>query len=250
MFKRIADSIEMSFDIPDSEKDVAEEAKAHFEAVINAVKLGVDHLDHIYNPFVEHTDISVESVVENRGMLQGRYSTKVKENFNTVKKHALMAIRKLNTFSNGDSAIRELISTFEESVGDVELYVSKFLDILKNDYESPEFREKVVETIDKIKSNAERLDDLVYDRIIDHIDTNILTKSWMHDIDVDVDIDINLDEEHIPLIVELFNEREKELNGDFPAAEKTEQSLNMSDAQRMLFPNFMERGNNIGNFGE
>jgi len=246
MFKKIAETIEMSFDIPEAEKDIAKVSKQHFEATISSLKFAVDHLDHIYNPFKEHSNISVESVVENRGILQGRYSTKIKDNFEKVKKYALVAIRKLNKFTDGDSDIVEIVNTFEEAIGGIEDDVSKFLDILKNEYESEDFRKLVIDIVDNIKSKSDRLEDLVYNRIIDHINVNILTKSWMHDIDVDD----NDDDDNIPYIVQLVKEREEKLGNDFPAADKKEQSLNLSDAQRMYYPDHMSNDTNTGNFGE
>ena len=82
LFKKIANNIEMSFDIPDSEKEIALEAKSFLEAVSNNMKQAVEHLDNIYTPFKEHDNITTESLVANRGILQGRFSTKIKNNFN------------------------------------------------------------------------------------------------------------------------------------------------------------------------
>lgn len=247
MFRKIADSVEMSFEIPDSEKKIAAEAKMRFEATANSLKFAVEHLDHIYDPFQKHTEISTESVIENRGIIQGRYSTKIKENFNEVKSYALLAIRKLNHFSVGDSTIRELINSFIEGVDVLEEGVSNLLSIFNNDYKEEEFRNKVIKTIDKIRSNAKELEDLIYDRIIDHIDVEILTRNWMNE----TDENYNLDKENVPLLVQLFEEREKQLNPEsFPSSEKSKQSLNPSDAQRMWYPDRMPHDTNIGNPGE
>ena len=133
LFKKIANNIEMSFDIPDSEKEIALEAKSFLEAVSNNMKQAVEHLDNIYTPFKEHDNITTESLVANRGILQGRFSTKIKNNFNKSNLYALLAIRKLNYFSNGDSDIREIINSFKDAVKEVGIAVSNLLSIIKND---------------------------------------------------------------------------------------------------------------------
>lgn len=238
----------MSFEIPDDEKETAYQAKMYFEAVANNLQLSVEHLDHIYEPFNAETEISTESVVNNRGVLQGRYSTKVKENFNKVKAYGLKGIRKLNIFSTGDSVVREIINTFVDGIGDVEEYVEEFLNILKNDYKTPEFREKVIASIDNIKKQADELDEFINDTIIEHIDRDFLTKNWMNETGKELSIDIN--EVQLPLLVRLREERERELNPEsFPAAETKGQSLNMSDANRMMYPNQMPGDLDLGNFG-
>ncbi|KKN74497.1 hypothetical protein LCGC14_0390140 [marine sediment metagenome] len=249
MFRRIANDIQMSCDIPDNEKEDVLQAKMQFEAAAKALNVAVEHLDHIYDPFVAQTDISTESVVNNRGVLQGRYSTRVKDNFNEVKTHALMGIRKLNKFTTGDNVVRELINTFVDSIGDVEGFVEAFLNTLKNDIQSSDFRDKVISTIDQIKKQAAELDEFIYDTIIEHIDRDFLTKTWMNETGDELSIDINKTE--LPLVTRLREEREKALNPDaFPAPEAPGQSLNMSDAQRMLYPNRMPGDTNMGNFGE
>ncbi len=249
MFRRIAESIEMSFDIPDAEKETAAQAKMHFEAAANALKLATEHLDHIYDPFSDHANISTESVIENRGVLQGRYSTRIKNNFNKVKAHGLIAIRKMNEFSTGDNVIKELINTFVDSMGDVEFHVASLLNTLKNDYKSSDFRDMVIKSIEDVRKQAAELDEFIYDIMIEHIDKDFLTKTWMNETSDQLQLD--MDEEKIPLVVQLHKEREKQLNpGAFPMSEKQEQTLNMGDAQRMLHPNFMQRDTSMGNFGE
>ena len=58
------------------------------------------------------------------------------------------------------------------------------------------------------------------------------------------------DMENIPSVTRLLQEREKILNNEMPSAETEKQSLNPSDAQRMMYPNHMTRDTNMGNFGE
>jgi hypothetical protein len=243
--KKIANSIEMSFEIPDAEKEIANDAKIRFEAVLKRTRDSTEHLDIIYEPFKRHEAVSTKSLVSKRGLLN-RYKQKVKNNFNDLKTVALLAIRKLDNFATGDTAIQEIINSFVDSVEDVEKLVTKFLDVM-GDYESDKFREDVMSTIDAVRTQTGKLEVLVKDRIIEHIDTNILSNNWMSSKRDELKLEI---EDKAPFITELFEERQKALDpGSFPSSSKQTQSLNLSDAQRAYYPDHM-RTMNIGEFGE
>lgn len=243
--KKIADSIEMSFDIPDAEKEIANDAKIRFEAVLKRLRDSTEHLDIIYEPFRRHEEVSTKSLVNKRGLLN-RYKQKVKDNFNDLKTIALLAMRKLDNFAAGDTSIQEIINSFVDSVEDVEKLVTKFLDVM-GDYESETFREDVMSTIDAVRGQTGKLESLVKDRIIEHIDTNILSNNWMSSKTDELQLEID---EKQPLITELFEERQKALDpGSFPTTNKQTQSLNASDAQKAYYPDHI-RTMNIGEFEE
>jgi len=126
ILKRIADSVDMSFDIPDSEKEIAQDALIRFEAALKKIRDSSEHLDIIYEPLKRHEQVSTKSLVKKRGLLN-RYKQKVKQNYNEVKAIALLAIRKLNYFSSGDTSIQEIITSFIDSIEDLEKYVTSFL---------------------------------------------------------------------------------------------------------------------------
>ena len=242
--KKIADSVDMSFDIPDSEKEIANDALIRFEAVLKKVRDASEHLDIIYEPFKRHENISTKSLVNKRGLLN-RYKQKVKFNYNEVKAISLLAIRKLNYFATGDTSIQEIINSFVDAIEDLEKRITKFLDIM-GDYESPTFREDILSAIDGTKAQSAQLETLLRDRIIDHIDTNILAKSWMNDTREELKLEM---EDKIPLVSELFEERQKALDPDsFPESKKLPQALNVSDAQRAYYPDHVRHTTNIEQF--
>ncbi len=238
VLKKIADSIEMSFSVPEADKEVANEALMRFEAVSNGLKFAIDHLDIMYEPFHNNSDVSTESVVKNRGILN-RYKQKVKENFNKIKAQSLLAIKKLNYFSVGDDSIQELINSFTEGVDNVEDEVVKFFGVL-DDYRSSDFISNILSTINSIKAQGEQLDNLIKDRIIEYVDKNILAKSWMNTLD---DMDTTI-EDRVPLVTELFKERQEALHPEmFPASSKNQQAFNPSDAQRVYYPDYTRKVN-------
>jgi cysteinyl-tRNA synthetase len=238
MLHKIAESIEMSFDIPDAEKQIAEDASMRLEAFVNALKFAVKHLDVIYDPFSKHTDIPVKSVVKHRGLLN-RLRGRVHENFEKAQRQALLGVQKLNHFSTGDTEIQELVNGFVEASDSLAESVSKFLAALQHDFRTQNFRDTIISLVDQIRKEAQELENLVYDRIIDHIDTNILAKNWMKDTSDALKVDMK---EHVPLIQQLFEERQKEINPDaFPANNEPTQSLNPGDATKVQYPDAMRK---------
>lgn len=243
--KRLAESVEMSFDIPDAEKDIATEALIRFEAANKSLTEAVEHLDIIYNPFKKHENISIKAVVKRRGVLN-RFKQASMNKFNKFKRRAFVAIRRLDKFSNGDKDIQELISSFESAVNELEDGLTDFYEALGN-YEAPEFRDEVLSAIESVKASHESLKDLIVDRIIEHIDTEILAKSWMSERRDEFKI---TDEERKALITQLFDERQQMLDpSGFPGSSKMQQAFNPSDAPKAYYPDHMQTMN-IGEFGE
>lgn len=234
MIKKLAYAIEMAFNIPDSEKEIANIASERFSAVIDAIDQAKDHLDLMYDPFKEHENISTESLTKRRGVLN-RYKQQVKKNFNRIMGLALYALEKFNYFAT-DTEISELISAFKDSVEDVEKQVNIFLDIL-NDYESPDFRQNVLKEIEGCQKQCIQLADIIQDRIIDHIDANILTKNWVTNTGDDMNIKI---QNRVPVVTELYNERQKALEGagnKIPDIAKRPQPMTPALTQRVMSPN-------------
>src|SRR5690606_922175 len=117
-----------------------------------------------------------ESVLEYRASLR-RYSEKIKENFSEIRELAAQAINELNFFST-DSHIKELINAFIDSFGDVENSVNFVISSIEN-WKSDQYRDLVIKSIEIVKKQVAQTDKLIEDRIIEHINTNILANNWM-----------------------------------------------------------------------
>lgn len=170
-----------------------------------------------------------------------------KEKFEHFKYLCVLAMQKLHVFSHGDTEIQEILGTLESSINDIEERLEEFYDVL-SDYESPHFRDAVLATIDGVREKSGDMEDLVYDRIIEHINTNLIGKNWISDAKDQLDIEM---EEKTPLLIELFRQRQQMLDGGPvpPNMEKETQSLNPSDAQRVYYPDAV-RTVNFTEFGE
>jgi hypothetical protein len=245
MFIKLANAIEMSFQVPESEKNIANDASERFSAVSNALNLAKDHLDLMYEPFKKAEIISSDALTKKRGVLN-RYKSKVKENYNKVKLLSLQAIQLLNYFST-DSHTMEMINAFKDSIQDVEKQVTIFMDILDN-YKSPDFKNNVISAIEGVKKQSSQAEKLIKDRIIDHIDANILAKNWVTNTGNELSLKI---QDRIPLITELFNERQKALEEtkvSVPDIQKRPQTMNPGNTQRMFYPTDLRNVDDTGDY--
>lgn len=205
MIKKIATTIEMSFDIPESEKKEAQAASEEFKKVISALDAAKKHLNMMYEPFKDAEEIPPDALYEFRGAVY-RYKEQIKENFNKVKATAFLAIMKFNYFAT-DTHITELINSFRDSVGDVEKQVNVLLDIL-DDLKSKDFKNNMIKGIESIRKAAFEVEKLIKERILDYIDSNILAKDWMSNTSDELHTEIRI---RVPYITQLFEERQKAL---------------------------------------
>lgn len=202
---KIANTIEMSFDVPDSEQQQAQDTVDAFKKVLSTIDAAKKHLDLMYEPFKEAQDVPEEALLEYRGAIY-RYKEQIKKNFNDVKGCAFLAMSKLKMFAT-DTHVTELLNTFKNTISDLEENVSALLDTL-TDLKNQEFKDKLVKAIDSIDSASIEIEKLINDRIFDYIDTNILAKDWVSSARKQLKQEV---EEHIPYITQLFEERQRAL---------------------------------------
>jgi hypothetical protein len=196
---------QLSFNVPDNEKDIAKKAVQSFLQVKEKIEAFNVHLDIIYNPFSAHQIVSTKSIVENRGALI-RYKNKVRENFNNIAKVALYCVANMNQFSNDTRSV-ELMKSFVDSIGDIEDQVKNFNIIFKN-LKAKEFKDNVIKVVQSIKKQGAQATKLIDERILSHINTNILATNWKENLSQELKFQI---EEKEPYIKRLYNDREKQV---------------------------------------
>lgn len=204
-FSKFAESINMSLDVPSSEKKIAQKIVRKFQFLVKKIDSFDKHLDILYNPFKSHENISEESITEHRASLR-RYRDKIKENFSEIKIFIVTCITDLNYFSS-DTHISELIKSFNDSIGDIEDALEILLTDLDN-WQDKEYRNNIMKCIENIKKQTSQLENLINDRIINDINTNILAKNWTDNLDDKLKSSIK-DKE--PYIKQLHDERERKL---------------------------------------
>jgi len=202
---KIAQRIEMSIDIPDSKKNIALSLVKKLESIAGKLNSFDSHLDILYNPFSNHDTVSVESVQEIRGTLS-RYKEAIKENLFEIKKFAILVVAALETFSS-DISVVELLNSFTDFIGELENKSDLLFKDMDN-WSSETYRQDILKDIDDIKNQKIQIENLIFDRIIKYINSNILAKSWVSSLNDELEFSINKKE---PYIKRLFKERENAL---------------------------------------
>jgi hypothetical protein len=206
MFESKAYAIQMSFDVPRSEKRVAEKAEECFQHFNRKLKKALNHLSLIYDPFKNLQDIDNKQLVDKRHIFR-RYKNQVKKNFEDVVKDAYKVVTLMSEFSS-DTKTQELMNSFTDSIEDLQKQVRNFLSIFSN-LNNKSFHSELVASIDSVRKKANQVRQLVNDRILEHIDSNILAKDWMASISDKYQYKVD---EKLPLVMELFKERQKALD--------------------------------------
>lgn len=198
--------VQMTYDVSDAEKQQAEKALIAFNGAIKALKIASDHLNIMLTPFKDHQDISPEQIFKFRVPIR-KFRDQAIENFNSFKIVSFKCIILMEKFST-DTQTNKLMKSFISLIDDLESKVNDFADLF-SDLKSKDFVKKSVEIIEDIKEKCEEIEDLIDERLKSHIRENILSKTWADDIGNDLKSKF---EKSKPLIMELFNQRQEEIN--------------------------------------
>lgn len=230
MINKIAYQVQMSFDVSKEEKHLAQKSINYFNLVMNHCELANDYLNQIYDPFSEEgAEVSPEELFEKRGLLN-RYKQNLKKRYNKIKLLAFYAMQLFNNFSNDTRSI-ELINAFENDFNILIKSVEDVLDILSN-YKSNSFKEALIASIDIVKKESSELEQLIKDRIIEHINSNILNTSWSKDLG-----EIKAKK---PMLVSIHQ-------NNIPQIPKRPQALNPSNTQSSLNPSDLRNETKLSN---
>lgn len=194
----------MSYQVSDKEKLQAEKALRWLEFCLKILKQSSDHLNLIYNPFKKNSSLPADRVFKYRAALR-RYRDKVVDNFNNFKKVSFKCYVLLQPFTS-DTQIEKLLKSFVMAIDDIEKQVNRFIDLF-SDLKSPEFAKAVVSGIDNIKKEVVQLEQIIEDRMKNHIRNNILARNWVDTISQELQDKV---ERKIPLVIQLVQEREKQ----------------------------------------
>jgi hypothetical protein len=200
-------STQMSFEITPTETRQAEKALIAFNRVKKSLRSAVDHLDIMYNPFKDNPDISEDQILKFRAALRD-YRDRVVDNFNKFKVEAFRCVSLMQIFSS-DTQTFKLIKSFISSIDDLEDNVNHFAELF-DDLKSSSFVKDIVAVIDDIKKSSDEIEDVIDDRINNHIQTNILGRTWVDGISNELKVKI---EKQKPILVDLFQQRQDQLVG-------------------------------------
>jgi hypothetical protein len=201
-------AVQMSYEVPSEDKDRAEKALRGFDFLLKKLQIAGDHLDLMYVPFKENTNITPEQTYKARAALR-RYRDKVADNFNSIKRIAFRCYVMLQPFSS-DTQIVKISKAFIFSMSDIEKQVNRFIELFSS-LEAKDFSQTVVKAIENVKKEVAQLEQIIEDRIKNHIENNILARNWVDSISTELQEKV---EKRIPLSIELVNERNEALEKD------------------------------------
>jgi hypothetical protein len=199
-------SVQMSYDVSDTEKQQAEKALLYFKAAEKYLMQASDYLNIMNTPFKDNPDMTSEDIMKARAVIR-RFRDKGIDNFDKFKRVSFECVNLMQTFST-DTQTLKLMKSFITSVDELEVKVNHFADLF-NDLQSKDFSKDVVTAIEDIQKQCGDIDQIIDERIKNHIQTNILATSWVDSISNDLQMKI---EKKTPLIVDLFNKRQDQLN--------------------------------------
>jgi|SRR5271166_446078 len=199
-------SVQMSYEVSDSEKQQAEQALLCFKAAEKLLMQASDHLNIMKTPFKDNSDMTSEDVMKARAVIR-RFRDKAIDFFDEFKKSAFQCVNLMQTFAT-DTQTLKLIKSFITAIDELETQVNLFSDLF-NDLQAKDFSKDVVTHMETIQKQCDEIDQIIDERIKTHIQTNILATSWVDSISNDLQMKI---EQKTPLILDLFNKRQDQLN--------------------------------------
>ena len=126
---------------------------------------------------------------------------------NEFKITAFKCVNVMQVFSS-DTQTLKLMKSFISSIEDLEVKVNDFADLF-SDLESKDFPKTVVVCIEAVQKQCEEIDEIIDERIKSHIQSNILAKSWIDAVSDDLQMRV---QKRTPLVLDLFNKRQDQLN--------------------------------------
>ena len=205
MIKR-AYLVQMTYDVSDAEKASAEKALQFFDHTLKLLQLASEHLDIMKTPFKNNPEMDPKDVMKARAAIR-RFRDKSVENFNEFKKAAFQCVHAMQEFAT-DTQTLKLMKSFISSIDDLEAKVNNFVDLF-GDLEAKDFPTQVVSLIESIQQQCSDIEEIIDERIKDHIQQNILATNWTDSVGKEMEMKI---EPKTPLILDLFNKRQDQLN--------------------------------------
>lgn len=206
MIIKKAYSIQMTYDVTDDEKRQAERALFFYKDTGKLLDKASEYLNIMKTPFKDNSDIKPEDIIKARSALR-RFKDKAVDNFNNFKIASFKCVNIMQSFASDTQTVK-LLKSFISSIDDLEIIVNEFVDLF-NDFKSKDFVKSVVDYIDKIQKQCDDIQEIIEERISPHIQNNILAKNWVDSVSNNLQSKI---EKKTPLILDLFNKRQDQLN--------------------------------------
>jgi replicative superfamily II helicase len=199
-------AVQMTYGVSDAEKDQAEKALLFFTYASKLINMASEHLNIMKTPFKDNPEMSPDDIMKARAAIR-RFRDKSLDNFNDFKSMAFKCVNALQDFAS-DTQTLKLMKSFITSIDDLEAKINSFVDLF-SDLEAKDFPQNVVKSIESIQADCDDIEEIMDERIKDHIQTDILAKSWVDSVSNSLQMKV---EKKTPLILDLFNKRQDQLN--------------------------------------
>jgi hypothetical protein len=197
-------SVQMSYDVTNTEKMRAEKCLKTFSQFIAVLETFTTHLDLMHSPFSENQDITPEQIYEQRVPMRN-FRDRAEHNYEGVRESGMACIDDMKIFMS-DTQAEKIMKSFIMSIDDVTKQFEYFADLFKN-LKADDFKANVIKTIESVKKESAQLKQIVEDRIENYIKTDILSKSWMDS----AGHRATKEEDDTPFNTQLFKQREEKL---------------------------------------
>lgn len=204
MFNSIAQTVDLSVEISDTEKKAAYKAIIKLEKLEKRLSSFNKYLNTMYHPFKKYNAISDESILKYRGAIW-KYANKIRDDFEELREIAGECVEYLKVFDT-DSHINDIINTFDDSIGEIDDRVSIAFTAISN-WSGPSYKDNVLKALESLKKDVAELRKLIYDRIIEHINNNIIDKNWIDSISDNIKKDLKEKGPHISKLHKKRNNR-------------------------------------------
>lgn len=196
-------SVQMSYDVSDEEKELAEKAIISLDSVLSLLEVAENHLELMHTPFKDNPETTSEEIFKARAALR-IYRDRAIVNFNNIKKRCFHSFGLLQQFSS-DTQIIKIIKSFTMEMEDLEKQVNFFAELFE-DLKDQDFSKNIVKSIELIHKECAKLKVIIEDRIKSYIKENILSRNWVDMVSEELQEKV---EDRLPLIQKLLDLRGK-----------------------------------------
>lgn len=198
-------NLQMSRDISPTEKAAAEKAILVLDYAAKELNKATDHVQLMLTPFKDNPDIPEAELIEFRSSLR-RFRDKALENFKAFKHAAFQCVVALNPFSM-DTETTKIKKSFIALVDELETDVNKFAKLF-SDLKDSSFVQSIISTLTNIDKKSEEIKEFIEDRAKNHIQKEILGKTWMDSISEEFNIKLD---QPLPKLLELEEDRKRQM---------------------------------------
>jgi len=184
LLKQAVDQDRITFKVPAKEKKKAKIALTELESLTTeSLRVFIDHLDLMYEPFNEHKGITPEQAT-NAAIHIDNFGSVVEENLTKIKKRIFIIMETLKGFDS-DTTIYSMLNSLDDSINSINSIVSNFIDILTKK-DSINFQENTIKAIEIIKKETAQLKQLCDESITQYIKDNIILEDWTTEIEKEI----------------------------------------------------------------